>query len=75
VLHVVTCDEHFTFLLLCLLLGDGSSRACVSCSAAVPNTTGTTKKSAHFSKQKGAQKLKSVENLQESVKAKHSCEY
>jgi hypothetical protein len=61
VLYVVTCNEHFTFLLLCLLLGDGSSRA------------GTTKKS-HFSKQKEAQKIKTVENLQESVKGKRSCE-
>jgi hypothetical protein len=74
VLHVVTCDEHFTFLLLCLFLDDSSSGACVSCSRALPNTAGITKNSAHFSKQKESQKMKSLENLQESVKPKCSCE-
>ncbi|PNF37169.1 hypothetical protein B7P43_G00439 [Cryptotermes secundus] len=65
----VTCTRSFAHN---VQSGDGSSRACVSGSAALPNTAGITKKSAHFSKQEEAQKLKSVENLQESVKAKHS---
>lgn len=64
----VTCARSFAHN----VQSDGSSsKAYVSCSTALPNTAGTTKKS-HFSKQKESQKIKPVENLQESVKPKYS---
>jgi hypothetical protein len=56
-----------------MLSDDGSGR--LSCSTALPNISTKSKKSIHFSKQKECQKTSCIENLQQSVKPKSSCEY
>ena len=54
-------------------LDDGCGRS--SCSTALPNISAKPKKSIHFLKEKEYQKAVCIENLQESVKPKSSCEY